>query len=80
MGHAHETGFTDDGDEGNDTDVEKIDENNDSVSNQPWRSGEGRRTYFNKFVSLSGAGSSPASSISRENSTTASVAVVLVVR
>ena len=56
----------------------------------PWRSGEGRRTDFDKFVSqhLSGAGSSPAGSVSRDLNLrklnyqylTTSVAVVLVVR
>ena len=34
----------------------------------PWRSGEGRRTYFDNCVSqdMSGAGSSPAGSVGRD--------------
>ena len=56
----------------------------------PWRSGQGRRTYFDNCVSqhLSAAGSSPAGSIGRDLNLqkfnyqylTTSVAVVLVVR
>ena len=60
------------------------------ISSSPWRSGYGRRTYFDKFVSqnLIGAGSSPAGSVGRDLNLqnlhyqylTTSVAVVLAVR
>ena len=56
----------------------------------PWRSGYGRRTYFENCVGqhLSGAGSSPGGSVGRDLNLqklnyqylTTSVAVVLVVR
>ena len=56
----------------------------------PWRSGKGRKTYFDKFVSqhLSGEGSNPSGFVGRDLNLqilhyqylTTSVAVVLVFR